>query len=162
MPANDSNGNDVCPNNEPSFTLDAAHAVPGRALLSNLSNFYVSGSVPSSPASPSLLPNSTTSTSTGNNGTNHDVAIGIGVGIPLGAIALVSLAWAFFERRQARTSNAKLAAVISGELQHIPPTNGYKTSRQNNNMAVELGAMHTMPAELEQTHSVPELMGRVR
>lgn len=155
-PVSDSNGNVAYPNSEPLFTLDAAHAVPGRALLSNLSNFYVSGSVPFSSPSPSLLPNSTASTDTGNSGTNHDVAIGVGV------IAFVSLAWAFFERRWAQASNSKLAAVISGEMQPIPPTGEYKMSRQNNHVPVGLGATHPMPAELKQPHSVPGLTGRAR
>lgn len=113
------NDNVVCPNNESSFRLDGTHAVPGRALLSNLSNFYVSGSVPSSSASPPLPPNSTTSPSTGNSNTNHDVAIGVGVGVLLGVTVLILLVWAFLGRERAQALNAKLAAVISGEMQSI-------------------------------------------
>lgn len=148
------NGNVVCPNNESSFRLDGTHAVPGRALLSNLSNFYVSGSVPSSSASPSLPPNSTASPSTGNSNTNHDVAIGVGVGVPLGVTVLILLVWAFLGRERAQASNAKLAAVISGEMQSIPPTGGYKMSRQNNHVLAELGSTQPLPAELEQTYHV--------
>lgn len=81
-----------CPT-ESQFTLEDAQAVPGYALLSNLSNFYVSGSAPSSSANPSILPAPTMSSSdSGDGDTCHDTAIGAGVGVPLGVIALASLA----------------------------------------------------------------------
>lgn len=35
---------------------------------------------------------------------NHDVAIGVGVGVPLGVIAIASIAWALYERRQRRSA----------------------------------------------------------
>ncbi|KAH2542534.1 hypothetical protein KXW97_003331 [Aspergillus fumigatus] len=48
-------------------------------------------------------------TSTGDNTSppsSHDLAIGVGVGVPLGVIALASIVWALWERRQ--TKHARL------------------------------------------------------
>ncbi|KAF7594920.1 hypothetical protein BBP40_007956 [Aspergillus hancockii] len=45
---------------------------------------------------------------------NHDVAIGAGVGVPLGVIAVASIAWALWERRQ-RTVAERVGTVVSGK-----------------------------------------------
>ncbi|EYE94298.1 uncharacterized protein EURHEDRAFT_101527 [Aspergillus ruber CBS 135680] len=139
-----------CPT-ESQFTLEDAHAVPGYALLSNLSNFYVSGSAPSSSASPSILPAPTMSSSdSGDSDTCHDTAIGAGVGVPLGVIALASLAWAFFERKRVRAMHKQMSAMpaISTGMQQ-PPAYGINQKNQG-------------PVELEQTTPVAELMERER
>lgn len=140
------------------FTLLEAHALPGYALLSNLSNFHTSGSAPDTFISPLPVPNSTTL----DGAPRHDSAVGVGVGVPLGLIVLVSLAWAFFGRRRVHVTSAKLVAVINGGIKPIPPEGGYEMYRENHHRPVELGAMHSTLAELEQTRSVPELMGRAR
>jgi hypothetical protein len=46
---------------------------------------------------------------------NRDVAIGAGVGVPLGAIALASVAWALWERRQRRVAERVGTAVAGKE-----------------------------------------------
>lgn len=159
-----SNNNEVqcAANTEDRFLLDATQVIPGVGMLSNLSNFYVSGSAPNSSIipspSPSPRPNLTASISSNNSGTaSHDTAIGVGVGVPLGVIALVFLVWALLERKRAQDTSTKLAEVMSG----IPSGGGYQM-KKNPHVAVELGATQSMPAELGQTQSVPELMGRTR
>ena len=134
--------------------------IPGVGMLSNLSNFYVSGSAPNSSItpSPSPHPNLTTLISSSDSGTaGHDTAIGAGVGVPLGVIALVFLVWALLERKRAQDTAAKLAEVMSG----IPLEGGYQM-KKNPRVLVELGATHSMPAELEQTQSMPEHMRGAR
>ncbi|EYE94299.1 uncharacterized protein EURHEDRAFT_458280 [Aspergillus ruber CBS 135680] len=157
-----SNNNDVqcAANTEDRFPLDTTQVIPGVGMLSNLSNFYVSGSAPNSSItpSPSPHPNLTTLISSSDSGTaGHDTAIGAGVGVPLGVIALVFLVWALLERKRAQDTAAKLAEVMSG----IPLEGGYQM-KKNPRVLVELGATHSMPAELEQTQSVPEHMRGAR
>lgn len=136
-----------CPT-ESQFTLEDAQAVPGYALLSNLSNFYVSGSAPSSSATPSILPAPTMSSSDGGDGgTCHDTAIGAGVGVPLGVIALASLAWAFFERKRVRAMHKQMSTMPPMTGVQQPPAYGVTQKNQ-------------VPAELEQTNPVAELEGR--
>lgn len=134
-------------NNADSFTLDDAHAAPGYGLLSNLSNFYVSGSAPS----PSALPSSTVSTAA-DSGSKHDVTIGVGVGVPLRVIALASLTWALFERKRARAMYTQISMPMNGGVQQPPGDGGMYMMNQKGHV----------PAELEQRHPVAELMGRER
>jgi len=135
----------TCPT-ESQFTLDDGHAVPGYALLSNLSNFYVSGSAPSSSATPSILPAPTILPDSSGD-TCHDKAIGAGVGVPLGVIALAALAWGFFERKRVRAMHKQMSTVALNSAVQQPPAYGINQKNQ-------------VPAELEHTTPVPELMGR--
>ncbi|KAL5358361.1 hypothetical protein BJX96DRAFT_146403 [Aspergillus floccosus] len=128
----DGNGKVVCPNGANAFSLEDAHALPGYGLLSNLSNFYTSGSMPSS----------ATETSSCTAETCHDTAIGAGVGVPLGVIALASLGWAFLERKRAR-AYARLSAQSARAL----PTS-------------QMGSKYPGLVELESRHPAGELMAR--
>lgn len=98
----------ACDYGEP-FTIESAKFMPGVALLE--------GYVKESDANTSTSDANTTSSSTDTKeaqdarSSNNDVAIGAGVGVPLGVIALLSIAWALYERSQRK----KL-------LQATPPT----------------------------------------
>ena len=90
------------------------------------------------------------SSDSGDSDTCHDTAIGAGVGVPLGVIALASLAWAFFERKRVRAMHKQMSAMpaINTGMQQ-PPAYGINQKNQG-------------PVELEQTTPVAELMERER
>lgn len=83
----------------------------------------------------------------GDGGTCHDTAIGAGVGVPLGVIALASLAWAFFERKRVRAMHKQMSTMPPMTGVQQPPAYGVIQKNQ-------------VPAELEQTNPVAELEGR--
>lgn len=129
----DGNGKVVCPNGANAFSLGDAHALPGYGLLSNLSNFYASGSVSSS----------ATEASSCTSETCHETAIGAGVGVPLVVIALAALGWAFLERKRAR-AYARVSAQRVGV--NAPPTH-------------RMDPKYPGLVELESRHPAGELMG---
>lgn len=112
----------ACDSGEP-FTIESGKFMPGVALLegyvkaSDANNSSSSDSDSNSSDSDSNSSDTNTTSCPDTNDTqdagssNNDVAIGAGVGVPLGVIALVSIAWALYERSQRK----KL-------LQPIPPT----------------------------------------
>ncbi|EAW21153.1 uncharacterized protein NFIA_063140 [Aspergillus fischeri NRRL 181] len=59
---------------------------------------------------------------------SHDLAIGVGDGVPLGAIALASIAWALWERRQCKYARLEsmpaTGAQATGQYQHQYPAHG--------------------------------------
>ncbi|OKL55319.1 hypothetical protein UA08_09392 [Talaromyces atroroseus] len=84
----------ICAYNYTTFQIPDATIIPGYDLLAD----YVLANETS---------NSTKSSS------NHDTAIGAGVGVPLGVIALASIAWALWERRKLHRFQAGNIAASS-------------------------------------------------
>ncbi|KAL4869622.1 hypothetical protein BDV12DRAFT_167709 [Aspergillus spectabilis] len=68
------------------FTVPSGDVIPGYALLANVTSLSIVRNEPTviTPMIPEC----------------HEAAIGAGVGVPLGVIALTSIAWALFERRR--------------------------------------------------------------
>lgn len=116
-------------------SVPAGTAIPGIAALA------VSSSAPS----PSSNTSSNSSSSNYHTGTSdcssRDTAIGAGVGVPLGVIAIASLAWAFWERRN-RLKGAAQRPNMS--VQGVPDLDGHFTDV-------------VPPAELANNNPVPEL-----
>jgi hypothetical protein len=60
------------------------------------------------------------------------VAIGVGIGVPLAIIALASIAWALWERRQCKYARLEsmpaTGAQATGQYQHQYPPNGVDQS----------------------------------
>ncbi|RLL98480.1 hypothetical protein CFD26_101950 [Aspergillus turcosus] len=94
------NGTDViCPEGTDSFQIPTGHALTGVALLSDVNSSSATTAASTDTATRSC----------------HDTAIGAGVGVPLGVIALMTLAWALFERkaRRAMRTQAPPTAVVA-------------------------------------------------
>ncbi|KAL2823497.1 hypothetical protein BDW59DRAFT_148689 [Aspergillus cavernicola] len=95
-----SNDSSVACRNGDDFTVPTGEVVAGYALLANVTSLEAASDSPGSSA------NSSGSTGSpaisGNSSSCHETAIGAGVGVPLGVIALASLAWALFERRRGK------------------------------------------------------------
>lgn len=153
-----SGNNIVCPYGYDAFQLNDATALPGYALLANVTSLSgpSSSSTPSSssagqtdsaiPAGTSSRMPSETSSSSG----ATEVAIGAGVGIPLGLIAIASLVWAFWERK--RANKLSQALLIAGS-NPAPGYGGDPRSRLINGPSE--------PSELGGGgRSAKELMGR--
>lgn len=105
----------ACDSGEP-FTIQSGKFMPGVALLEGYVKASDANNSSSSDTDSNSSDTNTTSCPDTNDtqdagSSNNDVAIGAGVGVPLGVIALVSIAWALYERSQRK----KL-------LQPIPPT----------------------------------------
>lgn len=96
-----------CAHDQP-FYLPPATAIPGVAGLATASASTASASTTASPGSPG----STTTVPAQTSSSSHDIAIGAGVGVPLGVIAIASLVWALWERRQRRQAKASEAHVV--------------------------------------------------
>ncbi|GAD97683.1 hypothetical protein AOR_1_1136194 [Paecilomyces variotii No. 5] len=78
-------------------SVPAGTAIPGVAALAVSSSTASPASNTSSNSS--SFGNCSNSRADSSDCSSHDTAIGAGVGVPLGAIAIASLAWAFWERR---------------------------------------------------------------
>ncbi|KAE8352058.1 hypothetical protein BDV28DRAFT_8529 [Aspergillus coremiiformis] len=127
------------------FRIDFGTAIPGVAGLAR--NMSCSTTTSSSNSTESgSTGNSTESGSTGNatcentgpadrNGSTRDVAIGAGVGVPLGVVALLSMGWALYERRQRQVAERVGMAVPGKEEGEDGPLRG-------------MGDGHAVPAEL--------------
>lgn len=89
-----------------SVSVPSGTAIPGVAGLAMNSS---SSPVPSSTATP--VPSDSGSNGSNGSNTSRETAIGVGVGVPLGLIALASIAWALWERR------SRLHAALN-----VPPT----------------------------------------
>ncbi|KAL4907649.1 hypothetical protein BDW74DRAFT_111482 [Aspergillus multicolor] len=97
--SNDSTSDTTCRDGEP-FTVPDAEALPGYALLANVTSFNTSTDSGSDSSNESCSTPSSPSTATWSSSTCHETAIGAGIGVPLGVIALASVAWALWERRK--------------------------------------------------------------
>ncbi|KAL4792271.1 hypothetical protein BDV19DRAFT_256273 [Aspergillus venezuelensis] len=101
----------ACYDGESPFTIPSGEAVPGYALLGNVTSL-----------------NTTTDTNTDiclpvvKTGNCHETAAGAGVRVPLGCIALISIAWALWERRKGKKALA--AAVASHEAAAVAKAAG--------------------------------------
>lgn len=121
------------------FTIENGAVIPGVAALAGYSNSSsITNTTCSNSSSMATSSNSSSITNTScptenrSSPSSHDVAIGAGVGVPLGIIALASIAWALWERRQckhARLESAPAAgAQAIGQHQYpYPPHSVYQT-----------------------------------
>ncbi|KAI9376475.1 hypothetical protein BJX61DRAFT_366835 [Aspergillus egyptiacus] len=103
------------------FAVPSAEALPGYALLANVSSFDADSS--GLPTNCTALENTTNLTNTTCSTLEnvdcpgcHETAIGAGVGVSLGVIALASLVWALFERRRARQASKTLSTASSAGI----------------------------------------------
>ncbi|KAL4805296.1 hypothetical protein BDV18DRAFT_160957 [Aspergillus unguis] len=108
-------GNDTlgCSNGEEPFQVPDAEALPGVAVLGNVTSFDAPNSTNSNTTCTLPSPSSDAATCSGSNGSCHETAIGAGVGVPLGVIALASVAWALWERRKGEKALAAAVAAAS-------------------------------------------------
>ncbi|OJJ00941.1 hypothetical protein ASPVEDRAFT_107469, partial [Aspergillus versicolor CBS 583.65] len=98
-----SNTTTKCYDGSNAFRVPDAEAVPGYALLGNITSFNASTDSPDSPNNTSCPIEQTNTSSC------HETAVGAGIGVPLGVIALASVAWALWERRKGKqASNSAL------------------------------------------------------
>lgn len=122
-PVADAQGTWACPNNRSSFTISNSRLMFGFAALEN-ATLTSSAATSSSTDTPSASTSTTTApTSSGDSLASSDVRcedngteIGLGVGLPLGAIALLAVAWGLWERKRASTRSA--TAVREGNIHH--------------------------------------------
>ncbi|KAJ5805030.1 hypothetical protein N7474_010917 [Penicillium riverlandense] len=145
----------VCPYGYDAFQLPDATVLTGHALLANVSSLAAPSTSSAPNSSPSFTSGNTTTTASSSSSssssasTSHDVALGAGLGIPLGLIAVVSLFWAFWERKRAnKLSKALMSAAASPGLE----SGGSPQSRLMNNSSG--------PSELSAKRPTNELMGR--
>ncbi|KAL4945299.1 hypothetical protein BDV06DRAFT_219412 [Aspergillus oleicola] len=102
----DGDNTTACYNGDAPFTIPSGEALPGYALLGNVTSLNTTDSSDNNTCS--TLPVTTDSSSE-----CHETAVGVGVGVPLGCIALASIAWALWERRKSKKALA--AATASHE-----------------------------------------------
>ena len=137
---------------QPSFWVPDAQIIPGAAILSNFEEVSNNTSpfianVTDSGASTTVTTAAAIATATASNensgNESRGIAIGVGVGVPLAAIALLSIGWAFWERRK-----RKLAVVPAAQPNSLfqPP---YKVAQGHESYrAYELKGSPPKPAEL--------------
>lgn len=90
---------DVDGTNQTSFTIPDGFIIPGAAVLSEFEE--VSNNTSSFVANDTDTASATaTASNKSSDNESRDIAIGAGVGVPLAAIALLSIGWAFWERRK--------------------------------------------------------------
>ncbi|KAI9741257.1 MAG: hypothetical protein M1834_002973 [Cirrosporium novae-zelandiae] len=97
--ASDDGNSTQCPWDKKPFTLDAGQAILGHAGLADV-------------VLASDSDNNSTTGSSNSSDSGREAAVGAGVGIPLGLIALASIAWAVWERR----ARIRLATALPGAL----------------------------------------------
>ncbi|OJJ45989.1 hypothetical protein ASPZODRAFT_142626 [Penicilliopsis zonata CBS 506.65] len=131
-----SNGSEAVCSYGSSFQIDTGTIIAGRAALVNYtdtSNTTSSSATATASVCPTIekSPSATITASACPttektlSGRSGNVAIGAGVGVPLGVIAVASLAWAFWERGQRRKllTRGKALAVTPGPfVTTIPPS----------------------------------------
>jgi hypothetical protein len=132
-----------------SFTMPDAEIVENTNLLAgyvkaNSTSSSTNSTESASNATTSASPTSANSTTT-NNRSNHDAAIGAGVGVPLGIIALASIAWALWERRKLHRVSAAHHAAVAAASAQVPQ----KQDAWNNSNSVQpappSNVQHTAP-----------------
>lgn len=142
------NGEDiVCPFGKESFEIDDGEILTGHGALANVTTLSATtnSSSNSSATSCPKIPNSSTSSG------SHDVALGAGLGVPLGVIALGSLAWAFMERRRAN----KLSKAVANSTAPAAGFIGHPVIAQEQAKTQSSG-----PSELDSSRRMPELDAR--
>lgn len=102
-----------CDDNRSPFTLGSARLMYGYAALENAT---LTSDATDSSSSAMATASSTVSTSSSTGGSCQDdsLPIGVGVGVPLGIIALLAMAWGFWERRMRVRAQEVTAAAIAG------------------------------------------------
>jgi hypothetical protein len=131
-----SNGKTTCRYGDP-FTIAEGTVLPGVAYLSNVTYTV---SIDNS----TTCDNLTLSTSSRSSSPSRDVAIGVGVGVPLGVIALLSFAWALWERRKlSQMKQMKASLFTEGDYTEL-----YRPSQP----PAELSATGSGAAELDSQH----------
>ncbi|OQE19557.1 hypothetical protein PENSTE_c015G05408 [Penicillium steckii] len=138
--------NIVCPFGKDSFELDDAEILAGHAALANVTTLSASANSSSTSPCPTISSNPSSSSSG-----SHDVALGAGLGVPLGVIALASLAWAFMERRRAN----KLSRQVNNS---IAPATGFIGSPISSQVPAK--TVSSGPSELDAGRRMPELEAR--
>ncbi|KAK7733705.1 hypothetical protein SLS53_008172 [Cytospora paraplurivora] len=110
----DNNGTVGCYTNQSSFVVGDGQLMYGYAGLENatLVDDSTTGASTASAATSTVSSASNTAVPASGHCDDESVKIGAGVGIPLGAVALMAVAWALWERRKAAKS--KWAAVAGG------------------------------------------------
>lgn len=93
-----------CQGGREPFEVPDARALPGYALLENITSFD---------ASPPEL-------TCIEGGSYHETAVGAGVGVSLGVIALASLAWALWERKRKK--------VLAGTMTGLKPAGVFEAA----------------------------------
>ncbi|KAL3477787.1 hypothetical protein BJX99DRAFT_257159 [Aspergillus californicus] len=146
-----SNLTTICPDNGSAFEVPTAQALVGYAMLSNISTLDAVNTTTTVDA------DSTTSCTT--NGSCHSTAIGAGIGVPLGVIALASLAWAFLERRRASAASASASAAsasasaASAALSAASPTaTGEDAKSSGHSPVIELPGRPPYVGELDASN----------
>ncbi|PGH16877.1 hypothetical protein AJ79_01521 [Helicocarpus griseus UAMH5409] len=156
------NGKIGCLNGDKPFKIRRGTAIPGIAgLASNATSAPQPSPTPSDTANPSIPSTAASPTDPASSSptevnmpssstcpASHETAIGAGVGIPLGVIALASLAWAIWERRGRQKALAEAGGAVGAA-----GANGSYVNRHE----VEGNTKH--PAELYGREEASELMG---
>ncbi|EAW09904.1 uncharacterized protein ACLA_041200 [Aspergillus clavatus NRRL 1] len=137
------NGSLGCKVGDP-FQIDKGSVLLGVAALAGYSNSTSTSTSTSNNCTPAD-DSSDKDCPTAEPSTSHDVAIGAGVGVPLGVIALASIVWALWERRQRKQALQSISAPVA--VGH--PNIGYNPSQ---------GVYRRPPVELS-TAPVSELDG---
>ncbi|KAF9239769.1 hypothetical protein CBS147339_9026 [Penicillium roqueforti] len=155
-------GEKICSNvdgaTQTSFKILDGYIIPSAGVLSNFeeisnntSSFVANGTDTAvttavTTAATTPVPTATaTATASNENSCNEsrEIAIGAGVGVPLAAIALLSIGWAFWERR-----NRKLAALPAAQPTPLFQPS-YQVARGHESYhAYELKGSPPKPAEL--------------
>jgi hypothetical protein len=139
---NQTSGEKICSKvgdrDQPGFSIPDGLPIAGVAMLSDLEKVSNETAI-STPT--------TTATATASNkecdNVSKEIAIGAGLGVPLAAIALISIGWAFWERRK-----RKLASL--GATQPLTPAWSSQNGTYNHNSynTGELTSFPPKPAEL--------------
>lgn len=109
------NNTPICAFNLPTFEIPNSDFISGYAGLSSYTNVSSTSSSTSSAISSATSPAPSNTASCANNNNHVAIGVGVGLGVPLGLIALVSIAWALWERRkvnryrEAQEANAKVS-----------------------------------------------------
>ncbi|KAL4882373.1 hypothetical protein BJY04DRAFT_40453 [Aspergillus karnatakaensis] len=135
-----SNGSSLACRDGDDFTVPTGQVLAGFALLENVTALNQSSNTPNSP--PSIITGSEEC---------HETAIGAGVGVPLGVIALASIAWALFERRR-----RKRAAVNPLPSDETSPAMQKSPGALGNGTTYRQDGKHRM-SELDSQRPVAEL-----
>ncbi|KAJ5167780.1 uncharacterized protein N7482_003374 [Penicillium canariense] len=136
------NGKTTCRYGDP-FSIAEGTVLPGVAYLSNVT---YTDSTDNSTTCDNATSSGALTTSVESSSSNRDVAIGAGVGVPLGLIALVSIAWALWERRKLAQMKSSLS---SGE-------GAYAALNRTVGPPVELSAAAPGAAELMDSMNEPK------
>ncbi|KUI70575.1 hypothetical protein VM1G_11698 [Cytospora mali] len=104
----------ACEKNQSSFSLGDSEMLFGYAALENasISSATSTSSCTSVSTCNTLGPSYTANSTNGSRSENDNARIAVGIGVPLGIIALLAVAWGFWERR--KRINTKPTTVVAG------------------------------------------------